>query len=69
MARAGLSRGYVVWVAYMGNGECDYLRVDKVESGVRVQLVYDLCLRAFGPYGVCECIHFLPHKGVADEGK
>lgn len=51
--------GNVEWVAYMGNGECDYLRVDKVESGVRVQLVYDLCLRAFGPYGVCEYPPFL----------
>ncbi|KAG8873691.1 hypothetical protein FRB98_008844 [Tulasnella sp. 332] len=44
--------GNLEWVAYLGNGECDYVRVDKVESGVRVHLVYDVCLRSYGPYGV-----------------
>ncbi|KAG8991029.1 hypothetical protein FRB94_012887, partial [Tulasnella sp. JGI-2019a] len=44
--------GNLEWIAYLGNGECDYVRVDKVESGVRVQLVYDVCLRSYGPYGV-----------------
>lgn len=49
------SLGAVEWVAWMGNRECEQ-KIDKVEKGVRINLVYDVRIRGFGPLGTGELV-------------
>ncbi|KAG8899280.1 hypothetical protein FRB99_006830 [Tulasnella sp. 403] len=43
------SIGFVEWIAYTGR-DCD-ARIDKVEKGVRINLVYDVWMKSYGPFG------------------
>lgn len=49
------SLGSLEWVAWLGNRECEQ-KIEKVEKGVRINLVYDVRIRGYGPNGTCTCL-------------
>lgn len=57
------SLGAVEWVAWMGNRECEQ-KIDKVEKGVRINLVYDVRIRGFGPLGTAPRALITPNDNL-----
>jgi hypothetical protein len=51
-AKASGSIGNMEWVAYLA-GECD-TKVSPLEKGVRINLVYNVFMKSYGPFGPCE---------------
>ena len=50
--KASASMGNMEWVAYLA-GECD-TKVSPLEKGVRINLVYNVYMKSYGPFGPSE---------------
>ncbi|KAG8927305.1 hypothetical protein FRC02_008318 [Tulasnella sp. 418] len=54
--------GSIEWVAFLA-GDCDQ-RVERVEKGARVNLVYDVFMKSYGPFGPSPRPLIVPNDGL-----